>query len=497
MNKFFVRLGRLEIIVFVSGAVVMVLELVASRLLAPYLGTSIYVWASLIGVILGALTIGYYLGGKFSLIKPQLSFLASVLLFSGLTIFLIALVKMPVLSVCMAFGVKAGSVAAALTLFALPSLLLGMVSPYAIRLKIENIEQSGGVAGNLYALSTVGSIFGTFLAGFVLIPVFGSGQILFGLSLALIIASLLGGKRWLKIAVILAIILVWFLDAQAGLAYVYETDSAYNHIRVADKTEKNFGQSVRVLYLATEAHSIIYKDSDELFSAYSQLYGLDTLFKPEIKKGLTLGGGAYIWPLNFLKQFPDGEMTVVEIDPKVTATAQKYFRLKPDSRLKIIHEDGRIFLNHNSEKFDVIYGDAFASYFSIPFQLTTHEAMGKIYQSLADDGVFILNVISALEGEKSLLFKAEYKTLSSVFPQLYVFPAYYYNGDNLNLHQNIIIVASKDAKRLNREELLSRATARQKELLERFWEKEIELAPGTRILTDDFAPVDYYISKLL
>lgn len=490
-------LGRLEFIVFVAGAAVMILELIGSRILAPYLGTSIYVWASLIGIVLSALTVGYYLGGLFSERNPRLLFLTYVLFFSGLAIFLIALIKDQILALTAALGVKAGSVLAALILFALPSILLGLVSPYAVRLKVQNIEGSGNVAGKLYALSTLGSIFGTFLAGFYLIPTFGSSQILFSLSLVLILTSMLGGKKRRKIILLVLILGLWLLNNLTPLSFVFEGDSAYNHIRVKNLVSKIDQTKIRILYLATETHSVIYQDSDKLFSVYHQLYQLDNLFKPEIKKALTLGGGAYIAPRDFLRRYPQAQMTVVEIDPQVTQVAKDYFNLKADPRLKIIHGDGRIFLNNNREKFDVIYGDAFASYFSLPFQLTTKEAMAEIYQALEPDGILVLNIIASLTGKKSLFFQAEYKTLQEYFPQVYVFPAYYYDGQNTGEFQNLILIATKNPQRLTEKNLAKSADANQKKLLEQLWEKKIKLNPAIKILTDDFAPVDYYISKLL
>lgn len=491
------KFGQLEVIVFVAGAAIMVLELIGSRILAPYLGASIYVWASLIGIILGALSLGYYLGGYFSRKNPHFLFLTEIFFISGLAILMIALFKDTLLPYVLLLGIKLGSMAAVLALFALPSALLGMISPYAVRLKVSDIKGAGNVAGNLYALSTLGSIFGTFLAGFYLIPTFGSTQILFGLSLVLILFALPGAYKSLKAVFIFLIVFNWIFSRPAAPGVIFEADSAYNHIQVKDLISKKDGAKVRALYLGTEIHSIIYQNGDRLHSAYHRLYRLDSLFKPEIKKALTLGGGGYIAPLDFLARYPASEMTVLEIDPKITQTAKDYFNLKDDPRLKIRHEDGRIFLNSNREKFDVIYGDAFASYFSIPFQLTTKEAMEKIRQSLTADGIFVLNVINSLAGKKSLLFQAEYQTLKEYFPQVYVFPAYYYDGNNLEEIQNLVLVAAKNPRRQTKADLLKFASAEQKELLDQLWEKAIEISPKTKILTDDFAPVDYYISKLL
>ena len=308
---------------------------------------------------------------------------------------------------------------------------------------------------------------------------------------------MLSGKKLFKMLTIFLVIVLSLVSQNLPKAYVFEADSSYNHIRVLDAVTKTTNDRLRILYLATEAHTIVYRDSDELFSAYHQLYLLDRLFKPKIEKALTLGGGGYVAPLDFLKRFPQALMTVVEIDPQVTQVARDYFKLKDDPRLKIYHEDGRIFLNNNQEKYDVIYGDAFASYFSVPFQLTTKEAVEKIYNSLVPDGILILNVISSLAGEKSLFFQAEYKTLSQYFNQIYVFPAHDYSQDNINQHQNLILIATKDKDRLTKQDLLNQATEEQKELIKHFWEPDIVIDPRIKVLTDELAPVDYYISKLL
>jgi len=497
LSSLLLKIDRLSVIVFIAGAVVMVLELIGSRILAPYLGTSIYVWASLIGIILGALTIGYYLGGQFSKNNPSLEFLTKILILAGLVILFITIIKEPILLFSYQLGSKVGSIISTLILFALPSLILGMVSPYAIRLKINDVAGSGKVAGNLYALSTIGSIFGTFLAGFYLIPTFGSTQMLYGLSFILILTALLVGKKIFKLTLLLIIVILGIETNFLPSKFIYETDSAYNHIRVADA---NFGPNqdpIRILLLATESHSVKYKNSNKLFASYQKAYQLDNIFKPDIKTALTLGGGAYISPLDFLKRFPEAKMTVVEIDPKVTAVAKEYFDLEDDPRLNIIHEDARVFLNKNLIKYDVIYGDTFSSYFSIPFQLTTTEAVEKIYNSLSDDGLFILNLIASLEGKKSTFFKAEYNTIKKIFPQVYVFPVWYQQGKDLSKYQNIVLIATKDKNRLTLNELELKASPEQKELLKLLWPKQIESFESTPILTDEFAPVDYYMSKML
>ncbi|MDD2807188.1 MAG: fused MFS/spermidine synthase [Patescibacteria group bacterium] len=487
------KIGPLEIMIFISGAVIMILELIGSRILAPYLGTSIFVWSSLIGVILGALSLGYYLGGRLSVAKADLKTLALILFIAGVSIAFIGIFKDTILYQSAKLGVKLGSVVATILLFSTTSVILGMVSPYAIKLKVKDLQNSGNVAGRLYALSTLGSIFGTFTAGFLLIPNFGSTNIVYGLSIILILTSLLGGINTFKILLLFLISSIWLNTFILPSKFKYETDSAYSHIKVEDVMTKD-GQPARLLILATEVNSIIYLDSDKLLTDYVKYYRLDTLFNPGIKNSLTLGGGAYTSPQDYQRRFPDNNMDVVEIDPKVTQTARTYFGLKDNPKLNIIHEDGRIFLNNNTKKYDSIYGDAFSSYYSIPFQLTTSEAIKKIYDSLNEDGLYALNFIGAISGSKSIFFQAEIKTLAKFFPQLYIFP----NIDqNLNstLVQNIVIFASKKTTRIAKGELVATATPELKSLANNL--TAININTNSITLSDNYAPVDNYVASYL
>ncbi|NOX45753.1 MAG: hypothetical protein GXO89_02105 [Chlorobi bacterium] len=188
MRKFF-----LEIIVFVCGAVVMAFEIVGSRMLGPYVGTSIFVWTGIIGVILLCLSLGYYYGGKIADKNPDFKLLAMIILFAGLFIGISTLVKDGLLAMLLNVfsDVKLISLLASFILFSVPSVLLGMVSPFAARLKIKTLDKSGSAVGNLYAISTLGSITGTFLAGFYLIPSFGVTSILYLLALILVLSALL------------------------------------------------------------------------------------------------------------------------------------------------------------------------------------------------------------------------------------------------------------------------------------------------------------------
>lgn len=488
----------LEITVFVCGAVVMVFELIGSRVLAPYFGTSLFVWTSIIGVILGSLSLGYYWGGKIADRKVSLKGLSFIVLLAALFIGSTIFVK-DFLLYFMKLGetdIKTGSVLASLILFLPTSFLLGMVSPYSLKLRMEKLETSGSTAGNLYALSTSGSIIGTFLSGFYLIPRFGTNKLLIILFVVLIANSLLISYKDLfkrKMALLVMALLGFFMyspyQMKAEENGFIDIDTAYNRVWIYEFIDQRTSKPVRMMGINNENHSLMYLDSDELANEYAKYYHLAKFFNPGFRKTLMLGGGGYSFPKDFLNKYPEATIDVVEIDPKLTELSRKYFRLKDDPRLSIFHQDGRVFLNRTKEKYDVIFGDAFNSCYSIPYQLTTKEAVEKKYDILNEKGVVLLNIISAIEGDKSGFLKAEYATYKSVFPQVYVFPtAEPSDGEEV---QNIMLVALKSPDvpdfRSGGDEFGP--------YLSFLWKKEI--GSEEPILTDDHAPVDHYISKII
>lgn len=488
----------LEITVFICGAVVMIFELTGSRLLAPHVGTSIFVWTSLIGVIMGSLSLGYALGGRLADKRASTNVLALIIFVSSIFIVSISFLQSSISAIFKPalLGVEWASLFSSLVLFAPASILLGMVTPYVIKLKLHDLEKTGTTAGNLYAISTVGSIVGTFLAGFILIPRLGSLNIIFLLSLILIFNSILLSLKFLKIKLPLAALIVLFavagiftkkIQAQNGF---FDIDSEYNRIFIFQGNDHKSGRpTLNLVFDPFGTESAMFLDGDELVLEYPKYYHLARHFNPGFKKALLLGGAAYSFPKEYLKKYPEGLIDVVEIDPKLTELAKKHFKLKEDPRMRIFHEDGRMYLNSTQERYDVIFGDAFQSLYSIPYQLTTKEAVQKKYDILDDDGIVILNLISSVTGEKGKFLRAEHETYKSVFPQVYLFPVQYpENGDNL---QNIILVAIKSSKTFS----LESADHELDKYLRHYWRKEIE--KDVPILEDDFAPVDFYIHKAI
>ncbi|MBD3248150.1 spermidine synthase, partial [Candidatus Falkowbacteria bacterium] len=494
MNKYI-----LEIIVFICGASLMTLELVGSRVLAPYVGTSIIVWTSLIGIILGFLSLGYWWGGRIADNKPSERTLSFIIFLSSFFVFFIIIANSHILYFIRERieSVYVGAVLGTLTLFAIPSFLLGIVSPYAIRLKMKSLNSSGKTVGNLYAISTIGSIVGTFSAGFFLIPFLGTIKILYLITILLVLASLLVAvKHYFKIkaASILLFVICFSMplsfNAAAETDDLIDIDTKYSRIWLYPSKAPDVPRPV--LRLTTDPFSVqsaMFLDrDDDLVFKYTKYFRLADHFDPDIKKALMIGGAAYSYPKDFLKKHPESELTVVEIDPGMTKIAREYFNLSDDHRLRIVHQDGRAFLNKNKEKFDVIYMDAFTSKLSVPYQLTTREAMQRIYNSLQDDGVFIFNIASALEGKKSKFLQAEFKTCRSVFKQAYVLPVDTFKAEKV---QNLILIAFKHDHEVD----FSSDNSEYNGFLSRLWQKDIDT--DLPILTDDYAPVDHYIKNLI
>lgn len=491
----------LETVVFVSGALVMIYEVVGSRIVAPYIGTSTYVWTSLIGVILGALSLGYWLGGKMADRKPDIKVLAGVMFIAAALLSATILLHSFVLYAISTspLGLELKSVLAALILFAPASVLFGFVTPYAIRLKMLSIEDSGKTVGRLYALSTVGSILGTFLAGFFLLPFVGSLRTLYLIAGILLALSILLAP--FKLTTNNLFVIVLFLSAIGANEFygfaLYQTlglrdfDTEYSRIRVLNSTDRQTGRAITAL--ATDplsTQSAMFHDGDELVFEYTKHYHLLRHFKLDFKETLMIGGAGYSFPKDYLRKYPEAQIDVVEIDPQVTQIARDYFRLKDHPNLRIFHADGRVFLNGVERgKYDAVLLDAYGSLYTIPFQLTTVEAVRKMNDVLNDDGVVILNLISALDGEGSLFLQAEYKTFAAVFPQIYLFKVFAEKPENEP--QNLILVACKSncsVQDKNNDEEISR-------LLKNLYDKPIELTAP--ILTDDLAPVEYYNSYAL
>lgn len=529
----------LTLVVFLNGMAVMVLEMAGARLLAPELGTSIVVWTSLIGVILASLSVGYWLGGKLadSRLKgteqpagksgtsatdknrrgPAYAVLSNLLVGAAVCVFIAAALGgiVPGFAARL-LSLHLGTVFAALCLFALPAILCGMVSPYAIRLAITSSDTSGAVIGRLYAVGTVGSIVGTFLGGFVLLSWFGTTTIIVGVAICLLAAAALVRLQPVVPKTLLALIFAGCIIADTAYSHwIAETgfteqsipitiETSYSSMRVAKGRENNRDMLLLLTDPGSCQSGMYVDDPAELAFAYTRFYGLGTGLHPEARSVLMLGGGGYSvpkWLLDGRSELGDREFTldVVELDPGMTRTAERYFKADThDPRLRVHHEDARTFVNRRAElvregqadRYDLVFADIFNSWYTVPFHVGTVEAARNIKELLNDDGVYVMNIISAISGDNGRLLRAIRNAFAEEFAEVHIFPVHQrYNG---SIVQNVMLMAFKAPRSLPvpGKDHVSPNLAR---LLANLWTSPFP-APEADVpaLRDDFAPVERY-----
>jgi predicted membrane-bound spermidine synthase len=485
----------LEIAVFLCGAVIMVIELTGSRVMAPYLGTSLVVWTSLIGIILASLSLGYWWGGRLADRRPEARLLGSIILLASFATAAIALIKSFVLAFLQSkvTGLHMAAVWSTLLLFAPPSVLLGMVAPFAVRLKLADTQTSGRTAGNLYAISTIGSIAGTFLAGFALIAYMGSTNILLLMAAVLSLASWLAarsGARTKAAAGALFLIMLstaWGHDAQLRAEGFVDTDTAYNRVIVFKGAENSTGRLMRVMATGPHANqSAMYLDAPSALALpYTRYFRLVEHFVPEMRHLLVLGGGGFSFPKYALANYANVSVDVVELDSGIIALARDYFELRDHPRQCIIAEDARTFLNRNRKHYDAILCDTFNSHYAIPFHLTTLEAAQRMKEALSPNGVVLVNLLSSPVGECSRFLHALFGTYTAVFPKVLAFAVR--DLHDRSCWQNIILAAfasSEETRQASADPEISAMLAK------RF---NVPAAAKFPVLTDDYAPVDRYI----
>lgn len=494
-------LWKLKILTFTSGAIIMALEITASRILTPIFGSTVYTWGSLIGIILSGLSLGYYLGGRISDIHPSFEKICGIVfsvgLFTvGLPFFATSLVDF---TVEMFPETQFTPLLATFFLLIIPSVLLGFVSPYAIKLGTNTLKKVGNVSGNLYSIATVGSIFGTFLTVFVLIPNLMVNQIIFGLGLALIASSLIGLKtspKFLAITIVFILLVPWSSLSINTITHngklIYEKETPFSHLDVIE-----FGNNIS-LYLDGLRHSSMNQnDPLDLVIDYTEYFHLGMMFNPSSTDILFVGGGGFSGPKNFLSLYPDTKIDVIEIDSDVIDVAKTFFDLKEDSRLDIFNNDARKHLSQYDKKYDLIILDAYASNY-VPYHLMTDEFFKLIEKRLEPDGVVISNLIGSVEGENSQLVRSVYKTMTVTFPVSYIFPT----EDWPTNVQNIMIVSSNYPYEFDRPTLLEMTKNNYgnylvDELSEEahFYQKTVDTI-DVPFLTDQFNPSEVLINPI-
>jgi len=483
--------NALLIITFISGALIMIFEIIGARLLAPFIGTSFYVWTALIGFILASLSIGYHLGGKWIDKKPDITWLGYSFFGAAFSLIYVFLIKDHFLHWITAHvhGIKPASIIASLVLFVPASIFFGSVSPMVAKLILKDMDHTGKTMGNVFTFSTIGSLFGTFFAGFYLLPTFTLSQILMGIIITSFIPAIIifiRLKKWGFLSIsFLGIILMFyaFVNKTEDSTFLLEKESLYNSIKVYKTIDYHTNDSILIMQLGMQRAGGMSLTKRELPYNYLYYFKLAEHFNPQFSSALMLGGAAYGFPKYYLKAYPEANMDVVEIDEEVTAVAEAFFHLdRSNPRLHIFHEDARTFINHSKQKYDVIYSDTFRNAISLPYQLTTVEAIKKQYDLLNEGGLVMVNVIQAVEGKASLFLQAEMQSFKEVFPQVFLFAD---AGNNKRKQiQSTIIVALKSDKPVP---LNSNNIEMDSLLIKRVTDFTIHQTA----LYDDYAPVDY------
>ena len=526
--------------VFLSGAVLLGVEIAASRVLAPTFGSSLYVWGSLIGIVLTGLAVGYWVGGVVADRMPTPYLLVSVLTLGAVLVSLVPVLDEVVLTGIVEWdpGPRLDPLLAAAILFGPLSVVLASASPIAVRLAASSLERLGRTAGRLFSISTAGSIFGTFVTAFWLVPELGTDQVL-----AIGAATLVAAALVVTLALRLSAASLVLAGALAGAVALVVSLAPPGQGELGGVAAQNWSPLYRVREQRTpgpldpaaigalgeqftvraardtQYHRMVVADDsdsrylrfdssfqsgmwlDDPYRArfrYTDYLNLGIAHRPAARDVLFIGLGGGSSPKRMWRDFPRLRLQAVELDPDVVEAAYRWFELPRDPRLAVDVDDGRRWLTRHEKRWDVIVIDAFYAD-AIPFHLATREFLQLVRERLAPGGVVVVNVIGSVTGSESKLLRSLTKTYGSSFPTVLLYPVYDGVGDrNPTYTRNVILVATD-------------AAAPSTAFLRARWKAIREAAPRRRrtstarsltaggtpcashdvpVLTDDYAPTD-------
>ncbi len=495
--------------VFFAGMSTVGTEISASRLVAPYFGDSTYIWANLIGITLAYLAIGYWLGGRLADSYPRAWVIFTSTTVAALWSILLPYVSQPILRLSLQafqdFNVGAfyGSFVGVLLLLSVPIILLGFVTPYAVRLTIDSIDHAGSTAGRVDALSTVGSIIGSFLPVLVLIPLVGTARTFLVLGGLLLVPSLIGLWRLRSwpvrttslAATALVMLSTSFLapenirPAEQG-RIVYETESADNYIQVMEDDgtyllSLNDGHAVHSIYNPDQLLTQGPWDYFMIAPLFVQVDG-----PAEIDNALILGLAGGTSSKQLSAAYGPIDIDGVEIDSAIVAVGREYFDMN-EPNLDVITADGRYVLRTSDETYDLIAVDAYKQPY-IPFQLTTREFFTEAYDHLSDDGTLVINVGRTPDDYR--LVDVISSTMKDVFPSVYLI--------DVERYSNTMVVATRQPTDID---TFATAVEQQPEdsILREVGEASIasgdirEVTNVDTVFTDDHAPVEWVVDQII
>jgi len=500
---------RANVVVFIASFCTLVIELVAGRILAPYIGVSLYTWTSIIGVVLAGISVGAFLGGLLADRRPTHATLGWLLFLSGLGAFSIPPVTTLVGSMDLQTSLMVRILVITSIIFFVPSCLLGMISPVVVKLTLNNLNQTGNVVGKIYAFSTLGSILGTFATGFFLISWMGTRPILYLMGAILVASGVIFGGFLIrrKTFTALAVPAIALAGALYGHGFTLDLDeetyfckeSNYYTIKVKKKDSSYSTAALEALVLDHLIHSYTdLQNPSHLEYEYIRIYEelvKSSLGERDAFRALFIGGGGYTFPRYLESRYPGAQIDVVEIDPEVTRVAETFLGVDKGGRIRSFNQDARWFAMNCREvgSYDFIFGDAFND-LSIPFHLTTREFAGLLKRLLKPDGMLLANVIDSF---KDGLFLPSYiRTLECAFGRRNVHLVTTdseFNDMGISTYVVMASAAGLDPQSflntIPKEDRLSHIMPQR--LLQGYLDERSPI-----ILTDDYVPVDNLIAPV-
>lgn len=476
----------LRVCLFLTGACALVLEILGTRLISPYYGSSLYCWSALITVTLVALAAGYHWGGRLADRTPVLTLAARLLSGAALFTALTPLLRAPILKAAAPLGIELGALASAAALVAPALILLSALGPLAVRLLSDSVDVVGRSTGTIYAISTLGSVTGAVLAGFVLVPRLPLSQILYGMAALLLLLSAWAqhlSRREIPLAepaLAAAVALFGFWPRPVPATnMVLNEESAYGQIKVLDFNAR------RYLLVNGTTQSMALLPSLRSDSQYAQAMELAAAVRPKAKRALLIGLGAGLMAGTLQRDYG---LTVdaVELDPAMLAAAKTYFGYRPNGDVFV--EDGRRFLERTDRRYDLIFLDAFGGE-APPFQLFTKESFEAMRARLQPGGLLAINLVAAVHGEQGKSWRSAAATLRSVFPRV----ASYMASDPVEDLANIVFFAGDEALP---SAVPPTAPPEMRKNAALALSRPLDAASGSaELLTDDFAPMESLLAE--
>jgi spermidine synthase len=496
MNNPKLILGWYGLTIFLSSAILLVLEIVAGRLIAPYVGVTIYSWTTIIGVILAGLSLGNWLGGvlvdrgfKTQTVGVVLGLSA---IFSLLSLYILSFIA--TILQTSSLDLISSSFFYVLGMFFIPAVLLGIPTPMLTTMALDLNKHFGKIIGRMHALAALGSIIGTFLTGFILIQYIGSRNIIIFSALFLMLLALPFLLKNLKslMLIIISLVAVFLLaDARKSFANPCEVESSYFCIRTFDASDSLPYGEARAMVLDHLMHGINHKEDPTLIaSPYVELMAtlVDEHFGDNTLNYYFIGGGAYTQPRLAIAKNPANKVVVAEIDPEVTRVAQEKLYVD-SSKMQIIHSDARKALYNLDKKFNVVVADAFAD-IAVPYHLVTKEFIALAKSKMQQNGLFVINIVDIFPNP--LMVKSLIKTLESEFKNVSVWL------DELpqSKKRTTFVISASDLK-LDKQMLYApNSNARFFDITTPLKNTQTKLS-AVPLLTDDFVPVERLVGSLL